>query len=107
MTKRVTTSAAKLFWCSWVQKTEDHRPITFPPNEAILGWWCSGYDSDDNAILCAVVRAKGERDARVAIEKDWPEFKNEDFRFFEERDAEWKPENRFPLNDWMIKRFTK
>lgn len=36
------------WWLSWVQTTEDVRPLTDPPNENILGWWCSGYDAEDS-----------------------------------------------------------
>ena len=104
------------FWVSWVQPGEDHRPLGYPPNDQILGWWCSGYDSEDNAMLCACVVGEGEtvgdqmRHATAAIEKEWPEAtaaeQNENgWRFFEQREANWQPNDRFPLSDWMGERF--
>jgi hypothetical protein len=48
-----------LYWISWVQPTNDYRPLAYPPHEAILGWWCSGY-AEDGATLCAMVTAESE-----------------------------------------------
>ena len=92
------------FWISWVQPVDDHRPLTYPPNKAVLGWWCSG-ECDDGAVLCALVVARHDADARDAILKDWPEaLEAGDWRFFEECDQAWVPGDRFPLSDWMKKR---
>lgn len=99
------------FWASWLQPTEDYRAVTFPPNEAIIGYWCSGYgsDKDDCAvpILCAVIDAENEEAARTAVLKDWPAWK--EWRFIEERNPDFKPGDRFPIDEseWMQERFNK
>ena len=87
-----------LYWCSWVCDNDDHRPVTYPPNEAILGWWCSGYDSQYNAILCALVQADSESLALSSVEQDWPEFDG-NWRYIRETDTLLT--DRFPLSDWM------
>lgn len=105
------------FWISWVQPVGDFRPLGYPPNDQILGWWRSGFDSENNSIICACVVGEGEtvgdqmRHATTAIEKEWPEAttaqENESgWRFFERREADWKPNDRFPLSDWMVERFS-
>lgn len=95
------------YWVSWVQETKDYRPVDYPPNRKILGWWCSGSDSDEHAILCAVVEAKSMPEARDAVYIDWPEAtENTDWRFFEEKPVDFIPGDRFPLSDWMESRFS-
>jgi len=96
----------KTYWLSWICTEEDHRPVTYPPGGGILGWWCSGYDSDGNSVMCALVRAVDEDDAKVIVRNDWPEFDGE-WRFIEERPSDWKPNDRFPLKDWMKERFER
>lgn len=102
--------AMRRFWMSWACDSDDHRPLTYPPNDAIRGWWCSGYDADGNAILCAVVDATSESEAAKAVHCDWPEsleyVRNYDWRFIEPRDGTWKPGDRFPASDWMIDRLS-
>ena len=89
-------------WVSWVQKTEDYRPLHDPPNDDVIGWWCSGYDSNDNAILVAFLNVNSDLMAVKAIRKDWPEL--EEWRFIQDCDSE-KPSDRFPLEGWSLKRF--
>lgn len=85
------------FWVSWVCTVEDGRPLTEPPNAAIIGHWISGYDSNDQEIWCAWVRAKDEKQARLALSQDWPELKGKrSWRFFDEQPAGWEPSDRFP-----------
>jgi hypothetical protein len=91
------------YWLSWIQPTEDYRPKTYPPNKDVLGWWCSGYDSEDNAILCACVAAKTETKAKSVIKKDWPEAKQ--WRFCDPQTADFRPGDRFPIAGWMTERF--
>jgi hypothetical protein len=93
------------YWLSWIQPTKDFRPLTDPPNAAILGWWCSGYDSDDNATLCAGVEAKSERSAKAAVHIDWPEAKV--WRFCEAVPDDFMPSDRFPLKDWALQRWER
>lgn len=92
------------YWISWYQPTEDYRPLTYPPNKSVIGWWCSGYrDLDDAATLCAWVRAENEEEAIKTILKDWPEA--EEWRFNEKRGDDWEgPGDRFTLPDWAKER---
>ena len=91
------------FWISWYQPTEDHRPLTYPPNASILGWWCTGTrGSDDASTMCALVSADSEEAAKQAIRKDWPEA--EEWRFCEKKES-LELSDRFPLSDWMEPRF--
>ena len=94
----------QLFWVSWFQPTKDYRPLTFPPNENILGWWCSGERSDGQSSLCALVNDYSEDEAKNSIHKDWPEA--DEWRFCKEKDST-KLSDRFPLNDWQEKRINK
>ena len=89
-------------WISWHQPTDDYRPLTYPPNPAILGWWCSGY-TDDAATLCALVQAPDEAIAQAAVLKDWPEA--ERWRFCEPRETT-SLGDRFKPTEWMIERMT-
>lgn len=92
----------KRFWISWVQPTEDYRPLNYPPLPPIIGWWCSG-SCDEGAILCALVRAKGERDAKSQVKVDWPEATG--WRFCDERASDWRPSDRFVIDDaWTRER---
>lgn len=100
------------FWISWIQRTADYRPLTFPPNAAILGYWCSGYDGDDYAVMCAAVDAEDATKACIAIFEDWPEAKDDmlanGWRLFQhDKDDDWRPSDRFPLSDWMEERFNE
>ncbi len=91
------------YWLSWYQPTEDARPLTYPPNKSILGWWNSGSRcSDDAHTICALVDAQSEDAAKKAVTKDWPEAK--EWRFCAESDG--KLSDRFPLSDWMKERMT-
>jgi len=97
------------YWVSWIQKTEDYRPLTFPPNRRILGWWCSGYDYEgDNeyATICTLIEADCIAEATASVLIDWPESieSGDDFRFFEEKSDDWLPGDRFPFSDWMNER---
>jgi len=102
----------KRFWVRWTQPTEDERPITFPPHEAILGWWRTGYTCDAALdlpvvpILCALVEAENALAAKKAIEREWPEadFTNDNHFAQETTDAWRPPADRFPILSWMIDR---
>lgn len=97
---------SKRYWCSWVCAESDYRPLTYPPNEKILGWWCSGY-GDDGSTLCAAIEGNNESEIIKSICIDWPEFDG-NFRFIEEREIGCTPlSDRFPLSDWMKPRFSK
>lgn len=98
----------KRYWISWVCAADDYRPLTFPPHEAICGWWCSGRDASDNAILCAVVDAASDSDAAQAIFREWPEaaeaVQQSGWRFMEQRVQGWSPGDRFLAAPWMVDR---
>ena len=99
--------ALNRFWLSWPQPTEDFRPLTDPPRPAgILGWWCSGYDADDVALLCALVEASNLSAAKAAIRQSWPEApgKRQVWRIEQEHDATFRPGSRFPINGWSAAR---
>lgn len=89
-----------MMWISWYQPTNDHRPVSYPPNPAILAWWCTGH-TEQGATLCALVDSQSENDARMKVLKDWPEV--EKWRFCENKDNK-SFNSRFPLQDWMIER---
>lgn len=95
-------SKLKTYWTSWEQPTEDYRPLTFPPNEGILGWWCSG-KGENYATLCAVIAAENEEDAINIVKKDWPEWIQ--WRFMNEN-SEIDLGDRFVVeaDSWMIDR---
>ena len=91
----------KLQWVSWWQPTEDYRPLNFPPNQYILGWWKSGEDMEGNASLCALVIAMTEENAKRIIKVDWPEADN--WRFCYEKEGT-NLSDRFPVSEWMQER---
>lgn len=87
-----------IYWISWYQPTEDHRPLTYPPNKGVLGWWCTGM-SDKGDTLCAMVVADTAVHAEEIIRVDWPEA--ETWRFCDEV-ATTTLSDRFPLDSkWM------
>jgi hypothetical protein len=93
------------YWVSWVQVTEDYRPMNFPPHDRVLGWWKSG-ECEEGANLCAVVEGESELDACESIKQEWPECEDGgDWRFFQEVDNDFHPSDRFVLSDWMVPRF--
>lgn len=93
------------YWISWYQPGEDVRPLTFPPNAAILGWWNSGW-GDSHATLCALVRGESEDDAKANVKKDWPEATT--WRFCEEKPHDWRPGDRFVVDkEWMKERLSQ
>lgn len=94
---------ATLYWCSWWCEEGDHRPVTYPPNEAILGWWHTGYDSAGRKSLVAMVLAKDPSELIDAIRKDWPEFDGE-WRFSDDIEHYRELGTRFPLKPWMEER---
>lgn len=94
----------KRFWVGWNQYTKDYRPLNFPPNKKIKGYWCSGYSgvfNEDGSPLyytmCALVEASSVKSATNALLKDWPECTHDDWRFFDEKDVNWIPSDRFKL----------
>ena len=89
----------KIFWMSWWQKTDDYRPITYPPNKGIIGWWCTGMRLQDEAnSICAMVIAENELEAKNTIKQDWPE--SEEWRFCGEVENTTLSD-RFRIENWM------
>jgi mevalonate kinase len=96
----------KKYWISWYQPGDDYRPLSFPPNDKIVGWWATGYSANDMTTLVAFVCADNDSEAAEAILKDWPEATQNDWRFFEERD-DIQLGDRFKLSEWMLERLKK
>lgn len=95
----------KRYWMSWIEHSQDCRPLMSPPNEAVLGWWKSGERTDGAAVLCALVEAHSEAQAMNFIAVDWPiSGAIREWRFVEIVDWDWRPGDRFPLSDWMRSR---
>ena len=93
----------KLFWISWVQPSKDYRPLSFPPTERVLGYWCTGY-TDAGATLCAAVEANSKEELEGIVKTDWPEFQA--FRFVQERRF-WTTNERFFPEGWAKERLQK
>lgn len=89
-----------LFWISWYQPTEDHRPLTFPPNKGVLSWHCTGSCAAGDT-MCALVVGENQIHAEEIIRVDWPEA--EEWRFCN-RASSTTLSNRFPVSDWMQER---
>lgn len=84
-------------WASWVQKSEDFRPVydaAKEPEPFDHMYWCSG-EGEGYFTMCAVVDAKDEGDVCAKIKKYWPEF--EELRFCEQKPDAWMPGGRFPM----------
>jgi hypothetical protein len=97
-------SERKRFWISWVQDTDDYRPVSYPPNKAVLGWWWSG-TTPNGYSLCAVVEANSLEDAVSKVLIDWPEISGDNLRFCDQRGSSYVPSDRFVMEDWMKERF--
>lgn len=90
-------------WISWYQPTKDHRPLIFPPNDKIMGWWCTGKRADGASTMVAFVVAETYETAQEIICKDWPEAVD-NWRFHEHVTNK-QLSDRFPLSPWMEERF--
>jgi hypothetical protein len=90
---------SKYKWISWFQPGDDHRPINFPPDKRVLGWWKTGERSYDSAsTLVSLVLAKTEEEALSILKIDWPEV--DEVRFCEDKN-DTKLSDRFPIKEWM------
>lgn len=69
----VATDDKRRFWLSWPQPTRNYRPLADPLDPRILGWWCSGYDSQDRAVLLSLVKGTNLGEAKGAVRAMWPE----------------------------------
>lgn len=90
-----------LYWVSWYQPTLDFRPLSFPPNNNILGWWKTGENTSNESTLVAIVTSISSDDVREIVHIDWPEVTN--WRFIEKKST-LLLNDRFPLTNWMIER---
>lgn len=90
-----------IYWVSWYQPTQDFRPISFPPNKNILGWWKTGEDISNESILVAIVDATSIDHVKAIVHIDWPEVTN--WRFIDKRKTLYL-NDRFILTGWMIER---
>jgi len=87
----------KRFWVSWYEPDGDFRPVYDPKKESEPFdhlYWCSGLNSEA-WIMCAVVDAASEKEAKKAVRKYWPTV--DGWRFCEEKPQGWMPDaGRFP-----------
>lgn len=90
----------KSYWLSWYCPLELRGMF-----ELHWPWWVSGVRLGDEAeTVCAAVRAESEKAAkRIIIDAhDEPRPDDLEWRFIEERPADWSPFNdRFQKADWM------
>lgn len=100
--KMVKEFSTKKYWASWNQYTNDWRPLNYPTNHCIIGYWCSGYAGSTNgqgyptySTVCAVIEANSKEAAIAAILEDWPEATHDVWRFFDEKPIDWRPGDRF------------
>lgn len=95
-------------WISWICTSTDRRPLTYPPNRQILGWWCTGYAPSGESMLVALVECGDVNDAATAIYADWPEARlaveEWGWRFADLKPDNYVPNDRFPLSEWMMDR---
>ena len=98
----------KRYWVSWWDSSDDVRPLTYPPNESVLGWWVSGQRGldDGQKSICAMVSADSEEEAQEAIYKDWPKDSIVEWRFLTAKDDGFELSDRFPIDpdSWMGER---
>lgn len=87
-------------WISWLQTTEDYRPVNYPPTEKVLAWWCTGH-TERGATLVALIDVDDQEQAQHHVKLNWPEAEN--WRFCEDKNDKTFGD-RFPLQDWMIER---
>jgi len=96
----------KRYWVSWCNYGKIFGPTNNPPNENILGWWkCACIK--DGAILCALILATNESEAKSIITTEWPDTKFamvSDWKNVSEVSDHYVPADRFILSDWMQKR---
>lgn len=100
----------KRFWVSFYFLDSDYRPIGWPPEPGILGYWDSGTRCEDGATTLVIwLEAENAEKAKELLGSDkcWPEVaQGVEWRFFEERDLDWRPNDRFPLAAWSKERLT-
>lgn len=60
----VVVRTEKYWRVRFYSDSDDFRPVKFPPTGP---YWCSGYDSNNRAILIAYLRKKSD------LKKYWPE----------------------------------
>ena len=86
------------YWVSWY-----HDLDAFGEFELHNPWWFTGCDMNGRDTTCAAVLATSEEDAERQIYACYDKAPAQiEFRFTEERDADWSPFNsRFPQAAWM------
>lgn len=91
------------FWISWIQYTDDPRPVNFPPTPDVLGYWITGEDFEGNSTIVALVQADSEDGAKAIVGSDsnWPEAREwNEWRFCEKKEKDYIPGDRFPIPAW-------
>lgn len=99
----------KVFWFSWEQHSDDHRPLVFPPKLPILAWWCTG-SGNDYSSLVAAIEADSKEECLKFVKENWEENLGEvgEIRFCEliapEENGNYLVSSRFPTSEWMNER---
>lgn len=90
----------KRFWLSWEETSQDYRPLTDPPNRAVLAWWCSGEAGDSShRALVALVEETTLDLAKAAVMESWPcPGAAPVWRFCSQVSFDWRPGDRFPIS---------
>lgn len=78
----------KWIWVRFLSSESDWRPVRFPPPGP---YWCTGYDSNKNAVIVCYVRKLEE------VKRNWPEAKKIEFK----KDVEINFSKRFPEPAWF------
>lgn len=90
------------WWMSFIGDAT--RGVLWPPPEGMLGSWCTGWDSDDKPVIVCWTQAPTEEAARAIAAQSFPESAGREFRFCGVVEHDWRPNDRFPLSDWMEER---
>lgn len=108
--KEKTVNGKRLFWVGWQFKGADWRPIHFPPNEGILGWWKTGEAGCGEPTISTLVgwvEAETEEAAVALVSEEWDvDLRGGDLRFVEQK-QKVVTSDRFPTKDWMVGRLRK
>lgn len=108
--KEKTINGKRLFWVGWQFKGADWRPIHFPPNEGILGWWKTGEAACGEPTISTLVgwvEAETEEAAVALVSEEWDvDLRGGDLRFVEQK-QKVVTSDRFPTKDWMVGRLRK
>lgn len=94
-------AALQAWWFSWVGVSG--QSVVWPMPAGWLGFWCTGYTSDDRATMCGWAEAEDEEALAAMVLQCWPEwdgcFRGEPRSV----DQAWEPGSRFQVPTWSDK----